>query len=507
METILKVEKIGKSYLGNSVLRDIDIELNKGEIVGLIGENGAGKSTLMKLIAGVEKPSAGTMWLRGEKFTASSIIDANVHGVGMVFQEQSLVANLTVAQNIYLGREHLFKQFGLVNWGKMNRAAANALLNAGVDNVDASAKVESLPFALREMVEIAKVLNVVERPQNDGAIILLDEATTVLSDEEIKNLFVQMRKMAEKGNALVFISHRLDEIMEICDRIYVFKDGNKTASLKREEATINLLYEKMVGSNSVGEYYVTSKQTVPSDEVVLEVKNISRFGEFNSVNFKLHRGEVLSICGVEGSGKESLCGVLCGDLALTDGEIKVLGKPVTFGSPYAALKTGILSVPKDRRDEGIIGMLDITDNVIVSSLEKLAAGGVFLPVKKSQEIAQEWVNKLAVKCRGIKERIGKLSGGNAQKVVFARAIQSGAPIIILNHPTRGVDVGAKAEIYALVRDLTNNGCSVVLLGDTLDEAIGLASRIIVMEDGLVTGEFDCPADNKPDQIDIIRLMM
>lgn len=507
METILKGEKLGKSYSGNSVLRDIDIELNKGEIVGLIGENGAGKSTLMKLIAGVEKPSTGAMWLHGKPYVAHSIIDANIHGVGMVFQEQSLVANLTVAQNIYLGREHLFKRFGLVNWKQMNKEAAKALHSAGVDNIDAGAKVESLPFALREMVEIAKVLNIVDRPDNEGAVILLDEATTVLSDEEIQILFTQMRKMAAKGNAIVFISHRLDEILEICDRIYVFKDGNKTANVTKQEATIDLLYNKMVGSNSVGEYYVTAKQTIASEEIVLEAKKISRFGEFNNVDFKLYRGEVLSICGVEGSGKESLCGVLCGDLELDHGEINLCGKKVVFSSPCAALKKGILSVPKDRRDEGIIGMLDITDNIIVSSLDKLAVGNVFLSIKKTQAIAREWVKKLSIKCTGIKARIATLSGGNAQKVIFARAIQSGASVVILNHPTRGVDVGAKAEIYALVRDLTNSGCSVILLGDTLDEAIGLASRIIVMEDGLVTGEFACPADDKPAQIDIIRLMM
>ncbi len=507
MKTLLKTEKLGKIYGTNVVLHDIDVEINQGEIIGLIGENGAGKSTLMKIIAGVEKSSMGRMTLRGETYSASTILEANRNGIGMVFQEQSLVSNLSVSQNIFLGREKKFRKYGIVNWGKMNVVAKEALENAGVSNVEPNKKVETLPFALREMVEIAKVLNIVDENSKRGSIILLDEATTVLSEEEIQILFGQMRRMAKLGNAVVFISHRLDEIMEICDKIYVFKDGGQTAVIKKEDANLDLLYSKMVGDNNSSEYYVTSRQTVAEEEILLSVKDVSRFGEFNNVSFDVKKGEVLSICGVEGSGKESLCSVLCGDLGHTSGTIDVSGKKVNLSSPYAALKKGILVVPKDRRDEGIVGLLSIKENIVISSLDRLSVGGIYISVKKCNQISENWINKLKIKCTGIEERINKLSGGNAQKVVFARAIESEVPIVILNHPTRGVDVGAKVEIYSLIRDITEKGCAVIVLGDTLDESIGLASRIIVMKDGLVTGGFDCQADKKPTQIDVIKMMM
>lgn len=507
MKTLFKAENLGKQYGSNVVLHDINIEIKSGEIIGLIGENGAGKSTLMKLIAGVEKPSFGKMWVRGEEYHPNSIIHANEHGVGMVFQEQSLVANLTVAQNIYLGREYEYRRFGIINWNAMNKDAKEALVESGITNIDPQKKVETLDFATRQMVEIGKVLNIVKDATDGESIILLDEATTVLSQEEIDLLFKQVHRMAEAGNAVIFISHRLDEVMSIADKIFVFKDGAQTASMDRKGATEELLYEKMVGKGTSGEYYISERQTIPEDEVLLEVNDLSRFGEFNNVSFKLHKGEVLGLCGVEGSGKESLCSVLCGDLGKTDGEMLFSNKSKKFSSPNKALKEGIISVPKDRRDEGIIGMLSVTDNIAASSYDNLAVANFILNPKKLVNIAQGWVDKLRIKCTGIDDRLNQLSGGNAQKVVFARAIESEAPIIILNHPTRGVDVGAKKEIYSLVRDITEKGNSVILLGDTLDEVLGLSSRILIMKDGLLTGEFDCPVGKKPAQIDVIQMMM
>lgn len=505
-ELLFKTHDIGKIYGPNTVLQGINVEFYRGEVIGLIGENGAGKSTLMKIIAGVESPSMGTMEMNGKPYSASSMIDANRQGVGMVFQEQSLISNLTAAQNIYLGREKDFSKAGMVNWKKMNAAAREALNKLGLKDINPSSMVRDISFANREMVEITKVLDIVSETANDHALILLDEPTTVLSDDEMKILFEQVRIMKERGNAVVFISHRLQEVLDITDRIYVFKDGLQTAEVETKDADEYKLYEKMVGRTTDGEYYVSARQTVPSEDVVLDVENLGLFGSFKNVSFKLRKGEVLGLLGVEGSGKEDVCAVISGDEGKTAGRIMMGGKEVNFSAPSDARKHGIISVPRDRRDEGIIGLLSISENISVSNYGKNASAGL-ISAKRQRQNAESWIKELAIKCSGPEQRISNLSGGNAQKVIFARVLDSECPILILDHPTRGVDIGAKGEIYNLIRDITEKGGAVLLMGDTIGECLGLSSHIIVMKDGLITGEFDCPADNKPDQVDIVKLML
>ena len=505
-ELLFKTHDVGKIYGSNTVLQGINVEINRGEIIGLIGENGAGKSTLLKIIAGVEKPSMGTMEMNGKPFQASSMMDANRQGIGMVFQEQSLISNLTVAQNIYLGREKDFARGNLINWGEMNKSARKVLDAMGLQNISAKAKVRDISFAMRQMVEITKVFDIVSETANNRALILLDEPTTVLSDAEMKVLFDKVRQMKEMGNSVIFISHRLQEVLEITDRIYVFKDGRLTAEVDTPGADEGLLYEKMVGRETDGEYYVSARQTVPTEEVVLECENLSMFGSFKDVSFKLHKGEVLGLCGVEGSGKEDVCAVLSGDEAKTGGTIRVGGKEMNFASPSDARRAGILSVPRDRREEGMIGILSLCENISISNYQKNASHRL-ISNRRQNENARKWIQELGIKCSGVDQRINNLSGGNAQKVIFARVLDSECPILILDHPTRGVDIGAKGDIYGLIRSITEKGFSVLLMGDTLDECLGLSSRIIVMKDGLVCGEFDCPVDGKPDQVDVVKLML
>lgn len=505
MNPLFKTINIGKVFSGNYVLKNIDIEIYRGEVVGLIGENGAGKSTLLKIISGVEKPSDGYMLMNDKPYSPHSILDSNKHGVGMVFQEQSLIGNLTIAQNIYLGREKKYSNFGIINWTKMNRDAKNALKNLDMGYLEPSKKIRDIDFATRQMVEIAKVLNIVSE-NSDSSLILLDEPTTVLSNKEIDKLFEQIKKMKERGNAIIFISHRLDEVLKLTDRIYVFRDGNNTAVMETKSANELILYEKMVGHSTTGEFFSTHLQNEPKDEAVLKVNNLNKFGVFNNISFELKRGEILGFSGVEGSGKEILCDVLCGDDYFTSGEIILFGNNKIFKTPNDALRSGILCVPKERREDGMVSMLSISDNIVISSLDKISKFGIVFS-KKIFDIANYWVKTIAIKCFSVKDRIGQLSGGNAQKVIFARALQSQAPILILNHPTRGVDVGAKEEIYKIIRDITNRGVSIILLGDTLDECIGLSNRIIVLKDGIINGEFLCHKDNKPSQLDIVQKMM
>ncbi len=505
-EALFTTHDIGKVYGTNTVLQDINIRVWPGEIVGLIGENGAGKSTLLKIIAGVEEPSMGTMQMNGQNFRAGSMLNANESGIGMVFQEQSLINNLTVAQNIFLGREKQFSKGNFIIWSKMNAAARNVLNAMGLEDISEKAKVRDLSFAMRQMVEIAKVFDIVSAASNNHALILLDEPTTVLSDEEMVVLFDKIRQMKQRGNAIIFISHRLQEVLEITDRIYVFKDGKLTAEVETQHADEAILYEKMVGRETNSEYFVSDRQTVPAQEAVLEVKDLSMFGSFKNVSFNLYKGEVLGLCGVEGSGKEDVCAVLCGDQAKTHGAIKVHQRKVDFKSPSDARDVGIISVPKNRREDGIIDILSLAENISVANYQKNAVYRL-ISNKNQRENAKHWVRSLGIRCSSVNQRIINLSGGNAQKVIFARVLDSECPILVLDHPTRGVDVGAKGDIYALIRSITEKGGSVLLMGDTLDESLGLSSRILVMKDGMICGEFDCPADNKPEQVDIVRLML
>ncbi|MCL2320392.1 MAG: sugar ABC transporter ATP-binding protein, partial [Treponema sp.] len=367
-------------------------------------------------------------------------------------------------------------------------------------------KVSDLNFATRQMIEVAKVINVTKSGEDRKCLILLDEPTSVLSEEETQNLFRQMRKIAGHGHGVVFISHRLDEVLEVTDRIYVYKDGASAGSLLTKEANEAKLYEMMVGRSTSTEYYQLDKQITPQEEVLLEVRNLGRMGIFKDVSFKLRRGEILGITGVIGSGKEDICETICGDEKPDSGEIILKGKPVHFSSPAEGLENKILMIPKERLAEGIVRTASVENNIALSNLKALVTG-LLVPVKKIRGQANTWIQHMRIKTSGPRELLIQLSGGNQQKVVFSRALASASDILILNHPTRGVDVGAKEEIYTIVRDMVSQGKAVILLGDTLDECIGMSNRILVMKDGLVTGEFDAPPDKKPSQVDVVSLMM
>lgn len=505
-EIIFQAKNIGKQYPGTLALNKIDMEIYKGEVVGLIGENGAGKSTLLKIIAGVEQPTSGTMEMKNKPYNCHNPAQANEMGIGMVFQEQSLIKNLTVGQNIFLGREQRYKKIGLIDWVRLNGDAKKVLAAIGIEDIQPQKKISDLSFATRQMVEIAKVFDIVGGKSGEGAIILLDEPTSVLNDSEIKQLFKEVERMKKAGNTIIFVSHRLDEVLEISDRVYVFKDGEKTGVVDKRVANEAVLYEKMVGRATTGEYFKIHEQTIPQDEVVLEVESLGQRGYFKDISFKLHKGEVLGICGVIGSGKENLCAVIGGDEDYDSGEMIIKGQKKKLSSPEEALRSGILAVPKERREEGIVGILSILENISLSNLKGVSKYG-FISRKEQYRQSKEWIEKLNIRCSNLKDQVSRLSGGNAQKVVFARAISSACDILILNHPTRGVDVGAKEDIYRIIRNISKAGIAVILLGDTLDECIGISSRLIVMKDGLVLKEFDSPAENKPSQVEIVQYMM
>jgi ribose transport system ATP-binding protein len=445
------------------------------------------------------------MTMHGEPYAPKDPMDANRHGIGMVFQEQSLIVSLSVGQNIFFGHEKKFRTLGVINWPKLYRQAAEALEEIDIRAINPRKKVSDLNFATRQMIEVAKVINVT-KSADKKCLILLDEPTSVLSEEEARNLFVQMRKIADRGHGVVFISHRLDEVLEVTDRIYVYKDGAGAGSLPTKEADEAKLYQMMVGRSTSTEYYQTEKQMRPREDVILDVRDLGLMGVFKNISFQLHRGEILGICGVIGSGKEEICEVLCGDEKPTSGEIIFNGKKISLSSPAVGLKKGILMVPKERLAEGIVRTASIENNIALSNLDELAVAS-FVPGHTVRRQAGEWIKHMRIKTTGPKELLIRLSGGNQQKVVFSRALASKCDVLILNHPTRGVDVGAKEEIYATIRDMVAEGKAVILLGDTLDECIGMSNRVLVLKDGLVTGDFDAPVEKKPSQVDVVSVMM
>lgn len=504
---LFSAKNITKSFYGTQALKGVDLDIYEGEVVGLIGENGAGKSTLLKIIIGVQPQTSGEMIMHGKPFAPADPMEANKEGIGMVFQEQSLIVNLSVGQNIFFGHEKDFKKAGFVNWKKMYEESKKVLEEVNCGYINPKKKVIDLNFATRQMVEIAKVVNMTKSGHEDQkCLILLDEPTSVLNEAEVQNLFKEVRKLTAKGHAVVFVSHRLDEVLEISDRVYVYKDGENAGNMDIKDATEEKLYAAMVGHETTTEYYHLDEQRKAEEEVVLEAKDLGLSGVFKHCDVKLHKGEILGICGVVGSGKEEICSVICGDEKATSGELYVKGKKVEYTSPSQALKDGILMIPKERHAEGIVRNLSVADNMALSNAALLAEHGI-VSKKKINDQADKWIKKLRIKTSGRDAELISLSGGNQQKVVFARALASEADIIILNHPTRGVDVGAKEEIYALTREVVAQGKSVILLGDTLDECIGLSNRVIVMKDGLITGEFQADAGEKPSQVSIVTLMM
>lgn len=505
-QLLFSAKNIEKTYAGTKALKGVDLDVYENEVIGLVGENGAGKSTLLNIIIGLQSPTSGEMTFHGEKYSPRSPKDANDLGVGMVFQEQSMITNLSVGQNVFLGREKEFSTGKLIHWNKMYSEAQQVLQSIGCPDIPVKKKLYDLDFATRQMIEIAKVISIVRSSGSQKCLILLDEPTSVLNDEEVQRLYKVIRDLKAMGHSVIFVSHRLKEVLEISDRIFVYKNGASVGDMTIAEASEKKLYEMMVGRTASSEYYKLDKEREPEKEVVLEVKNLGMTGVFSNVSFQLHKGEILGLAGVVGSGIEEICSALCGDEKQTRGEIYLGNKKVNLDSPSDALKHGLLMIPKERLSEGIVDVLSVAENIALSNESKYK-NKVFLSRKKLDCQADKCISDLNIKTTGKDEQIVQLSGGNQQKVVFSRAMESECQVLILNHPTRGVDVGAKEEIYSLIRDMANAGKSFILLGDTLEECIGMSNRIIVVKDGLVVGEFTASASIKPTQVDIVSLMM
>jgi ribose transport system ATP-binding protein len=502
-EVALEVRSVSKAFPGVQALDHVSFEVRENEIVGLVGENGAGKSTLLKILIGVYQPDEGEVLVGGQSVRPRNVKEASDCGLAMVFQEQSLLSNLTVRENIFLGNEEPFMRYGVINWKKMDQAAQKQLEKVELD-LSPSTYTDTLNFATRQMVELARVMTLEDRTKRHP-IIILDEPTTVLEGGEVERLFKRLRNLKERAS-IIFVSHHLDEILAITDRVYVFKDGQNVAERVTSETNVSELHQLMVGRELKGEYYREGKQATPSADVVLSIRNLTKKGSYYDVNLDLHRGEIVGLAGVLGSGREDVCRTIAGIVTPDAGQVLMDGKRLPFGSPAGAIKAGIGYVPQDRGSEGLVIYLSIGPNITLPDLSRVVRGG-FLSQGAEKKLAVEWIDKLAIKTPGPSALCMNLSGGNQQKVVLAKWLASKVRVFVLDHPTRGVDVGAKEDVYELVRALAQEGIAVLLMSDTLDETIGLSNVILTMKDGRVTQRIEAPAGKKPLPIDLIEHMM
>ncbi len=500
---LLQMQDIHKRFPGVYALKGANLEVRRGEILGLVGENGAGKSTIMKILVGLYKQDKGRILLRGQEVCFSNPKNAAMHGVGMVFQEQSLLSNMTVAENLFIPHEKCFKKNGFIQWPKLEQEAERVLSRVNV-RVSPRVRLGDLSMAYRQMVEIARLLWLSELSEAEP-IIILDEPTTVLSKEETDTLFELMNQL-KKNASIILISHRLDEIIGGTDRIVVFRDGCDVERFNSKDTAIHDLHKVMVGRELATEYYRESEQREPSDEVLLSVRGLSEEGKFADVSFDLRRGEILSLVGTVGSGKESIVRCIAGVEKPTAGSVVFKDKPFAPGVPGDAVKSGIGYVPENRRDEGLVLYFGVGANISLPKLDLVTEKG-FLSSKKEKRLAHEWIDRLRIATPSDKSLCVNLSGGNQQKVVLAKWLASNVELLILDHPTRGIDVGAKEEVYTLIRELAREDMSMILMADTLEEDIGLANRLIIFKDGRQVCELGSDSGDKPTPVDVIQYMV
>ena len=494
-ETIVSMRGICKSFPGVKALDHVDFELRSGEVMALLGENGAGKSTLMKVLSGVYQRDEGTLEIFGKQYGDLNPKLAQEVGVAIIHQELNMCRHLSVAENMFLGREK-YKGI-LLSDGEMEEEAGRILGDLKID-IDPKQTVGSLPVSKQQMVEIAKALS------TNARILIMDEPTSALTAKEIDELFRIIRQLKAEGHGIVYISHRLEELQHIVDRVTIMRDGQYITSMNFADTDLDAIIAHMVGREIKEKF---PRVACEKGKKIFEVQNLNAGRMVRDVSFEVYEGEIVGFAGLMGAGRTETTRAIFGVDPKESGTILLDGQEVHIHKPEDAIKAGIVLAPEDRKKDGLCTKLSIRHNIALPNLDLLCNKLGVVSKAKEDAMCDKAVDDLKIKTPNVDVDAANLSGGNQQKVVFSRALASGADILLLNHPTRGVDVGAKEEIYALIRDMTDEGKAVIVLGDTTDECIGLCSRLLVMKDGLVTGEFDAPADHKPSQVDVVSLMM
>ncbi len=488
MINLLEMREIVKQYPGVLALDKVSIDLKPGEVHCLVGENGAGKSTLMKILSGAIKKDSGEIFISGNKIEYNSPSESQSLGISIIYQDFKLVPELTAAENIFLGRE--IKNSFFLNKKEMNEKAAETISQFGED-IDVTLPVNKLSTAARQMIEIAKAII------GNVKILAMDEPTAPLTNKEIKKLFEVIKKLKEKGVGIIYISHRLEEIFEIGDRVTVLRDGKFIHLSEMKNVDKNQLIKLMVGRELADEY---PQNKAEKGNEILRVENLNS-EKINSVSFTLKKGEVLGIAGLVGAGRSELVRAIFGADKITSGKIFINDKEVKINSPKEAIDSGIALLTEDRNLLGLFMNMSIRENISVSSLSKMM-NGMFIDKQKEISSSQKQFDQLKVKAPSIETSVESLSGGNRQKVVLARWLETNSDILIFDEPTAGIDVGVKFEIYNLINKLAEEGKGIIVISSELPELIGITDRIIVMCEGRITGEL---SHEEADQEKILNL--
>ena len=476
-EPILEMKNISKNFGSVIALKNVDLEVYPGEIRGLIGENGSGKSTISSIAAGMQKATSGRMTFKKQSWEPVSMIDALQNGIGMVVQESGTISGVTVAENIFLAELSQFRnKLGMINKKAMNQKATEAMRAIGVEHVTGDMPIASLDFQTRKLVEIAKVM--LKNPD----ILVIDETSTALSQDSL------IRKLRDSGKAIIFISHDLEEIMEVCDTLTVLRDGNLIRTFKKEEFNADEIRTSMIGRELQGDYYRSDFTPSSQKEAAITATNLKYKEELKSVSITLKKGEILGIGGLAACGMHTLGKAMFGALALEEGEVTTYDG-TKINSPHIAVANKIGYVSKDRDVESLCLSASIQDNIAVGGMEKYAVNGFLITNKKEKEYVAKQIKDLSIKCSDGDQLTSQLSGGNKQKVVFGKWIGCGSEILILDCPTRGVDIGVKQSMYQLMMELKKEGKAILLISEELPELLGMSDRLLIMKDGSITGEF------------------
>lgn len=477
MSPYLEFKSISKEFPGVRALDSVSFGVNKGSIHGLVGENGAGKSTLLKILSGAYTPSSGTVAIAGTNRQFGNTADAIAAGVSVIYQELHLVPEMTIAENLLLGQFPRKRRFFVDK--KTLRSTATNQIDRLMENFNPRAKLKTLSLAQRQMIEIGKAL------LHNADIIAFDEPTSSLSEREVQNLFKIIRQLKEQGKAIIYVSHRLDEIFELCDTVTVFRDGKKIDTfVDMNQLTEDLLVKKMVGREIKDIYGYYER---PTGEPLLQVRELTGPGIKSPVTFEARKGEILGFFGLVGAGRSEMLKVIYGDKPPSGGNVLVDGREVSLKHPGDAIRAGICFSPEDRKDEGIIGVRSVSENINISSRRHILRANFFLNKQAERKTAQDFIDKLTIRTPSANQVIGNLSGGNQQKAILARWLSEKVDIFLLDEPTRGIDVGAKYEIYKIMYQLAREGKAVIFVSSDLPEVMGVSDRIIVMRHGEIVG--------------------
>lgn len=482
-EPVLQLKNITKRFGSTVALDKVNLDVYSGEIRGLIGENGSGKSTISSIAAGMQKADEGEMFFKKKGWNPSNMIDALEQGIGMIVQESGTVSGVTVAENIFLGEVETFRnKFGVIDKKSMIQKADEVMESIGVSNVKGAMPLAALDFQTRKLVEIAKVV------MKDPDILVIDETSTALSHDGREIMYQLIRRYRNEGKAVIFISHDLDEIMEVCDTLTVLRDGKLIRTFEKAEFDADKIRTSMIGRELQGDYYRSDFKAASQSEAALTGKNITVKGELEDISITLHKGEIVGVGGLSSCGMHTLGKVLFGAVQPDKGSVATADGS-NIKDAATAMKKGIGYVSKDRDIESLCLNASIRDNIAIAGLDKFAAGGFMITNRREKAYVNQQIKELSIKCSDAEQLTNQLSGGNKQKVVFGKWIGCGSEILILDCPTRGVDIGVKQAMYQLMVQLKNEGKSILMISEELPELIGMSDRILIMKDGSVTKEF------------------